>query len=86
MELIVGANNKDELKRINKNIHLFKIALINHDITELAIELLQLYKLSHGLALPDAFIAATSIITQSELYTHNVKDYKFIDGLSLYKI
>ena len=86
MELINGAGNKDELKRINKDVHQFQIALIDNEITQLAIDLLQEYRLSHGLALPDAFIAATSIIAQTELYTHNVKDYKFISGLDLYKI
>ena len=84
MELINGAGNKNELDKINRDIHQFQIALIDNDITELAIELLQIYRLSHGLALPDAIIAATSIISQSELFTYNVKDYKFIKGLILY--
>ncbi len=84
MELIIGATNKDELRRINKNIYLFRTALINDAITELGIQLLQKYRLSHGLALPDALIAATAIILEVELFTHNIKDYKFIDDLMLY--
>jgi len=84
MELINGAANKNELNKINKDVHQFQITLIDNAITQMAIELLQLYRLSHGLAMPDAFIAATCKILDCELFTHNVKDYKFIDGLALY--
>jgi predicted nucleic acid-binding protein len=84
MELNIGAVNKDELKRINKNIHQFNIALINDDITETAIQLIQTYNISHGLALPDALIAATAMTLQVQLFTHNIKDYKFISDLTLY--
>ena len=84
MELIMGVSNKNELNRINKNIHQFDIALIDDNITLSAIQLLQNYKLSHGLAIPDSLIAASSIILQVELFTYNVKDYKFINGLTLY--
>ena len=84
MGLIVGAKNKDELNRINKNVHQFNIALINDNITNSAIGLLQLDKLSHGLAIPDAIIAATSIMVRAELFTFNVKDYKFINGLTFF--
>ncbi|RYE29082.1 MAG: type II toxin-antitoxin system VapC family toxin [Sphingobacteriaceae bacterium] len=85
MELIIGANNKTELNKINKNSHNFEVSLINGDIATLAVQLLQDYKLSHGLALPDAFIAATSIITNFPLFTYNLKDYKFIIKLELYQ-
>ena len=84
MELINGAGNKNELDRINRNTHQFKIALIDDVITQLAIQLLQNYRLSHGLALPDAIIASTAITLELELFTYNIKDYKFIDGLALY--
>jgi predicted nucleic acid-binding protein len=86
MELINGAGNKNELDRINRDVHQFKIALIDNSITQSAIELLQDYRLSHGLAIPDALIATTAINLKSELFTYNTKDYKFIDDLSLYKI
>jgi len=43
------------------------------------------YTKSHGLAVPDALIAATAIVNNVKLYTLNVKDFKFIDELILYK-
>lgn len=42
------------------------------------------YSLSHKLALPDGFIAASAIEKNIELFTLNKKDFKFIDGLVLY--
>ncbi len=60
------------------------MALIDDGITTTAIQLLQNYKLSHGLALPDALIAATAMILKCDLYTHNLKDYKFINGLVIF--
>jgi predicted nucleic acid-binding protein len=58
---------------------------INDLISEKFIELMLKYSKSHGLAVPDAFIAATAIINNVKLYTLNVKDFKFIDDLNLYK-
>jgi len=86
MELILGAQNKNELVAINNNADKFNIASIDNNITNLAITFLQDYKLSHGLALPDAFIAATAQISGWELFTYNVKDYKFIKGLTLFDL
>jgi len=84
MELLMGAKDKEGLVRINKKISQFKIILIDNAITESAIQLLQNYRLSHGLALPDAFIAATCNTLELKLFTHNIKDYKFIDDLVLF--
>ncbi|OOQ58052.1 PIN domain-containing protein [Mucilaginibacter pedocola] len=85
IELIAGAVNKSDLRSVNKNIKLFGLLLIKTEISELAISCIETYNLSHGLALPDAFIAATSLYTQIPLFTYNVKDYKFINGLKLYQ-
>ena len=81
----MGAQNKTEESRINKKLHRFNIALINHEITKEALDLFQIHHLSHGLAIPDCFIAATSSVTGLELFTYNTKDFKFINKLILYK-
>jgi predicted nucleic acid-binding protein len=85
MELIVGAVNKGELNIINKNVHQFEVALIDDSITISAIQLLQEYTLSHGMALPDALIAATAMVLKVPLFTYNSKDFKFIKGLDLFE-
>jgi predicted nucleic acid-binding protein len=61
MELMAGATTKRELVILNKKLARFDTILIDPAITELSLSLLQTYKLSHGLALPDCLIAATAI-------------------------
>ena len=53
MELLMGASNKTEESIIKKKLGRFNIALIKNDITILAIELFESYRLSQGLAIPD---------------------------------
>ncbi len=84
MELMLGATNKTDMARITKKLSRFNIALINNDITLLAFDLLQNYRLSHGLSLPDSIIAATALITNLELFTYNTKDFRFISKLKLH--
>ena len=43
------------------------------------------YSLSHKLSIPDAIIASTAIYYEIELYTLNIKDFKFIKDIKLYK-
>ena len=85
MDLLLGATNKNDLSKIVKEINRFNIALINDEISIKALELVQKYSLSHGLRLPDSLIAATSLVSGLELFTHNTKDYIFIDRIVLYK-
>ncbi|MGZ3755207.1 MAG: PIN domain-containing protein [Mucilaginibacter sp.] len=85
MELLSGANNKEDLQTIQKKLKRFSVILINPSINLKAIDLILLHKLSHGLALADAMIAATSIETKIKLFTYNVRDFKFIDKVVLYK-
>ncbi len=84
MELMLGATNKTDMTRITKKLSRFNIALINNEITLQAFDLLQNYRLSHGLSLPDSIIAATALITDLELFTYNSKDFKFISRLKLH--
>lgn len=85
MELMVGAANKSDMKRITKKLNRFNIALISNEITLLSFDLLQSYRLSHSLSLPDSLIDATALITNLELFTFNVKDFKYIPKLKLYR-
>ncbi|GAB1447159.1 hypothetical protein MASR2M44_01500 [Bacteroidota bacterium] len=64
----------------------FNIALINNDITIEAIALFETYRLSQGLAIPDCFIGATAKIMNLELFTYNLKDYRFMSKLKLFDI
>jgi|LSQX01.2.fsa_nt_gb predicted nucleic acid-binding protein len=84
MELLLGASNKTEIVLIDKFVKRFGLLFLNDKISEKAIKLILSYRLSHGLAIADSLIAATSIITQLELFPYNSKDFRFIKGLQLF--
>lgn len=84
-ELIYGALNRRELTQIKKDLKNLILIDIDNKICDLFLELLSKYALSHKLAIPDGFIAATAIANNIELFTLNLKDYRFIDNLKLYK-
>jgi predicted nucleic acid-binding protein len=86
MELLMGAGNKSEELKIRKKLNRFNIALINNEITIEAITLFETYRLSQGLAIPDCFIGATAKIMNLELFTYNLRDYRFMSKLRLYDI
>ena len=83
MELIVGSRNKTELQTIFKFLDQFEILLINEKISGNAVKLVEKYRLSHGLLIPDALIAATAVENNEGLITGNQKDFRFIAGLKL---
>ncbi len=85
MELLMGARNKIEESKIKKNLLRYNSALINNEITQEALKLFEKYRLSHGLAIPDCFIAATALTMEIQLFSYNIKDYKFINNLKLYE-
>ncbi len=85
MELFYGALNKRELNKIKRALSEFNILLLNEDITQIAIELIENHSKSHGLKIPDALIASIAIYYDILLWTYNVKDFRFINALKLFK-
>lgn len=82
MELMVGCRNKAELRIVEQFLTRFRLIKLDEIITDTAIDLLQHYRLSHGLLIPDALIAATALSHKAALASKNQKDYRFIDGLN----
>jgi tRNA(fMet)-specific endonuclease VapC len=85
MELYFGALNKRELKKIKKHLKALNIVHFDNDISELAVSMIESYSKSHGLQIPDAIIAATVLSFKMNLFTLNLKDFKYIDGLNIQK-
>jgi tRNA(fMet)-specific endonuclease VapC len=85
-ELYYGAINKNELNRIQKHLDLLQNIHIDPPISEQFIQLMANYSLSHKLTIPDALIAATALANDLELYTLNIKDFRFIENLKLYHL
>ncbi len=84
MELYYGAINKRELSKIKKFLENFYLLLINEGISKIGLDLIEQYSKSHGLEIPDALIAATSIYYDVPLLTYNKKDFKYIKDLKLF--
>ena len=83
MELFVGCQNKTELRKLERFLRRFDVVKLNERISDTAVELLRRYRLSHGLLIADALIAATALSLNTFFMTKNQRDYRFITGLRL---
>ena len=83
MELYQGMGNKAELAQMKRKMRYYDVVDIDIATSKLAADLVENYKLSHNLQIPDAIIAATAVIHQIPLFTYNVKDFAFIPGIKL---
>ncbi len=84
MEILKGAMNKEMLETFLKSLKGYHIIHIDEASSRKSVELVRRYHLSHGLDIPDAMIAAIALNHDLELYTRNLKDFRFIEGLRLY--
>lgn len=83
MELIVGCRNKSELRKTDHLLSRFNIIPLSDLSSFLAVDLVRKYRLSHGLLIPDALIAATALTLDLDFITKNQRDYRFISELKL---
>lgn len=83
MELMVGCRNKREQSVVEKFLKRFEILPLGESVSIRAVTLLKKYRLSHGLLIPDALIAATALEYQFSFVSKNQRDYRFIEGLQL---
>lgn len=83
MELIVGCRDKTELRALEKFLARFQVVKLSEQASDTAIDLLRRYRLSHGLLIADALIAATAISLNVSFVSKNQRDYRFISGLRL---
>ena len=61
MELIVGCRSKGELRRLDRFLGRFRIVKLSEAVFDVAVRLLRRFRLSHGLLIPDALIAAATL-------------------------
>ena len=83
MELIIGCGNNIELRAVERFLSRFRTISLNTRTSDLAVDLLRRYRLSHGLLIADALIAATAMSAGEQFVTKNQRDYRFIEGLRL---
>lgn len=73
--------NVGELRVVEKFLRRFSIIRLNEAISEKGVDLLTRYRLSHGLLIADALIAATALTVRAPFLTKNQRDYQFIKDL-----
>lgn len=83
MELVVGCQNRHELRILDRFLRRFKVIQIGEAASRRAHDLLVSFRLSHGLLIPDALIAATALVGGHSLISKNQRHYRFIPELSL---
>ena len=83
MELLQGAHDKRELRKIEQSLNLFRCLELQQAVFDQATQWVREYTLSHRLLLPDAIIAASVHFYQLPLLTYNRKDFKFLPGIIL---
>lgn len=83
-ELYFGALNKKELIQIKNNLSCLTQLPVSVPISNIFLNLMEKYALSHKLTIPDAIIATTAIYHDVPLFTLNTKDFKFIPRLQLH--
>jgi len=86
MELYYGAFDKKELKKLQNFVALFSLLELNETISKMSVELIFNYAKNHNLSIPDSLIAASALERSYKLFTLNIKDFRYIDGLELFQI
>lgn len=82
-ELLQGVENKRDQRVVEKILRRALVLPVTEAISERMLDLITTYHLSHGLAIPDALIAATAIEHNLALVTHNIKHFSFIPKLAV---
>ena len=85
MELVIGCHDKNEVDKTLKFLGDYPTIDISIPISKKAYQLIIQYGKSHGLVIPDAFIAATALDENLTLVTSNVRHFDMIDGLGVQK-
>lgn len=83
LELIVGCQNKQEQREVQKLAARFKFLHISESISTRAQNLVETYFLSHGLLIPDSLIAATALENEITLFTKNIRHFQMIEELKV---
>lgn len=84
-ELYYGALSKNNLKAIKDSLKHHPLYHFDLQSSKIFIRIMLSYVIAHRIRIADALIASICIANSLELYTLNVKDFNFIEGLQLYK-
>jgi len=74
MEVMYGAGSKAKQTTCLALLSQFNLIHLAHSDQDWAMQQMEKYRLSHGVAIGDCFIASVAYRLQVPLYTHNLKD------------
>lgn len=86
IELVQGNKTNSDKNKILQQLEPFDTIFLSDKICTRAKDLIITYSSSHGLLMGDAFIAATALYLDFQLFTFNKKDFRFIKNLRLYEL
>jgi predicted nucleic acid-binding protein len=85
MELVAGCRNGRELADLQQMFRQMVVVQVTSAISDRAFSLMQSWRLSHGLQIADALIAASALENGLPLFTRNVRHFQMIPGLVVTK-
>jgi predicted nucleic acid-binding protein len=83
MELFAGADDKKQLREIEKFLVEYERIGLSEDIGNRALNIIKSYSKADGIDPVDAILAATAIAAGLTLSTRNGKHFRNIEGLKL---
>lgn len=82
-ELTAGCRNKDEQKKIERELKGYILLYLDPDDCKQALEWYKKFCLSHGVSFMDSLIAATGYKKNLQIATLNNKHFKHLTGISV---
>lgn len=83
MEILQGARNGLEQKRLIAQLNDYPLVLLEPDDSKQALDWFESYHLSHGVGIMDCLIAASALHTKKPLWTFNIKHFQVFPGLNV---
>lgn len=83
MELMQDAANRRQLRQVMRMVAPMTVVWPTEPDCARALSSFAAYRLSHGLGLLDALIAASAAGRGAKLHTFNLKHYRFVPGLDV---
>ena len=83
LELLAGCRNVREWTLTEATVRQFSELELTPEISRIAVSLFEKYRLSHGIAMADGFIAATALSKGIQLASKNQRHFRYIENLNL---
>lgn len=83
LELLAGCRNSREWTLTQATVRQFSELELTPEISRIAVTLFDHYRLSHGIAMADGFIAATALSQNIPLVSKNQRHFRYIENLNL---